>query len=163
VNPSPNLRNLTEAVLYPAVALVEGANASVGRGTDTPFEVLGAPWINAERLAAYLNNRNIHGVSFSPADFVPKSTPYKNKVCHGVRITLTDRMGLDVGTMGIEIVAALHKLYPDDFQLHKTLGLIGSRSVLRAIREGRDPRSIALQWQDSLDEFRGLRSKYLIY
>ena len=163
VNPSPNLRSLTEATLYPAVAMVEGANVSVGRGTDTPFEIFGAPWINAERLATYLNSRNIPGVSFAPADFVPHSTPYKNKTCHGARITLTERQELDVAVMGIEIVASLHKLYPDDFQLHKTLGLIGSRSVLQAIKEGRDPRIIALQWQGRLKQFLSLRSKYLIY
>ncbi|MGD1076560.1 MAG: exo-beta-N-acetylmuramidase NamZ domain-containing protein, partial [Thermodesulfovibrionales bacterium] len=163
VNPSPNLRSLSETILYPGVAMVEGANVSVGRGTDTPFELLGAPWIHAETLAAYLNNRNIRGVSFTPADFVPKSDIYKNKACHGVRIGLTDRKTLDVAALGIEITGALHTLYPRDFQLDKTLDLIGSQRVLQALRDGRNSQSIALLWQNSLAEFMNLRAKYLLY
>ncbi len=163
VNPSPNLRNLIEAILYPAVALVEGSNLSVGRGTDTPFEILGAPWINAERLAEYLNSRNIPGVSFAPVSFTPISDAYKNKACHGIRITLTDRQAMNVAVMGIEIVGALHKLYPQDFQLDKTLGMVGSKRVLQDFRDGLDPGSIALQWQNRLAQFLALRSRYLLY
>lgn len=163
VNPSPNLRNLTEAILYPGVALVEGSNLSVGRGTDTPFEILGAPWINAERLAGYMNSRNIQGVSFGPVSFTPTSDAYKNKACHGVRITLTDRQALNVADMGIEIVGALHKLYPEDFQLDRTLGMIGSKKVLQDVRDNVDPQSIAHHWQNTLAEFLALRSRYLLY
>jgi len=163
VNPSPNLRSLTETILYPGVALVEGSNLSVGRGTDTPFEILGAPWINAERLAAYLNSRNIPGVSFAPVRFTPASDSYKNKVCQGVRITLTDRKALNVADMGIEIVSALHKLYSADFQIDKILGMIGSRKVLQDFKDGLDPGSIALQWQSRLAQFVDLRSRYLLY
>ncbi|MBI5632784.1 MAG: DUF1343 domain-containing protein [Nitrospirae bacterium] len=163
VNPSPNLRSLTEAILYPGVAIVEGSNLSVGRGTDTPFEILGAPWINAERLAEYLNSKNIPGVSFRPVRFTPNSDAYKNKTCQGVRITLTDRQTLNVADMGIEIVSALHKLYPADFQLDKILGMIGSKRVLQDFKDGLDPGSIALQWQSSLSQFLALRSKYLLY
>ena len=163
VNPSPNLRSLTETILYPGVALVEGSNLSVGRGTDTPFEVLGAPWINAERLAAYLNSRNIPGVSFGPVSFTPISDAYKNKTCRGVRIALTDRQALNVAAMGIEIVSALHKLYPGEFQLDKTLGMIGSKKVLQDFRDGLDPGAIALQWQSRLAQFLALRSRYLLY
>jgi uncharacterized protein YbbC (DUF1343 family)/CubicO group peptidase (beta-lactamase class C family) len=163
VNPSPNLRSLNETILYPGVAMVEGTNVSVGRGTDTPFELLGAPWIHAETLAAYLDNRDIRGVGFTPADFVPKSDIYRNTVCHGVRISLTDRNTLDVAALGIEIAGALHTLYPGNFQLDKTLGLIGSQRVLQAIRDGGSSQSIALLWQDSLAEFINLRAKYLLY
>jgi len=163
VNPSPNLRSLTETILYPAVALVEGSNLSVGRGTDTPFELLGAPWINAERLADYLNSRKIPGVSFRPARFTPDSAAYKDKTCQGVRITLTDRQALNVANMGIELVSALYKLYPRDFQLDKILGMIGSRKVLQDFRENVEPRTIALHWQDTLADFIALRSKYLLY
>ncbi len=163
VNPSPNLRSLTETILYPGVALVEGSNLSVGRGTDTPFELLGAPWINAERLTAYLNSRNIPGVSFAPVRFTPASDAYKNKACQGVRITLTDRKALNVADMGIEIVSALHKLYPADFQIDKILGMIGSKRVLQDFKDGLDPGSIALQWQSRLAQFVDLRSRYLLY
>ena len=163
VNPSPNLRNLTEAILYPGVALVEGSNLSVGRGTDTPFEILGAPWINADRLAAYLNSRNIPGVNFGPASFTPTSDAYKNKRCQGVRLTLTDRQVLNVADLGIEIVSALRKLYPADFQLDKILGMIGSKKILQDFRDNVDPGSIALQWQSRLAQFLALRSRYLLY
>lgn len=163
ISPSPNLRSLTEAILYPGVAMVEGANVSVGRGTDTPFELLGAPWINAEELAAALHSRNIGGVLFTPTDFVPKSDIYMNKVCHGVRITLADRQALDAGAVGVEVAGALYTLYPRDFQLDKTLGLIGSRGVLQAIRDGRTSETIAPQWRNTLEQFVSLRAKYLLY
>jgi uncharacterized protein YbbC (DUF1343 family)/CubicO group peptidase (beta-lactamase class C family) len=163
VNPSPNIRSLTEAALYPGVALIEGANISVGRGTGTPFEVFGAPWIHANKIAAYLNRRNISGVRFTPADFTPESSPYKKQRCHGVRIILTDRNALDSPVLGIEIASALHQLYPKEFQIDKTLSLIGSRKVLKKIRSGTDPRLIAKEWQGELDRFSELRKKYLIY
>ncbi len=160
---SPNLRSLTEAVLYPGVALVEGSNVSVGRGTDTPFEIFGAPWITSKKLAAYLNRRNIKGVKFVGASFVPKDDSFKRKKCHGVKVVLLDRNILDVARLGIEIVSALYRLYPEDFQIDKTLWLIGSRDVLQAIKKGKDPKLISLGWQDRLEEFLRLRSKYLLY
>jgi uncharacterized protein YbbC (DUF1343 family)/CubicO group peptidase (beta-lactamase class C family) len=163
VNPSPNIRSLTEAVLYPGVAMVEGANVSVGRGTKTPFELLGSPWIDGGELAEYLNTRRIAGVQFKAIDFIPGSDIYKNKICHGVMLMLTDRQTLDPAAMGVEIVGALYRLFPRDFQLDKTLGLIGARNVLQAIKEGKDPQSIALLWQGPLEKFLKLRAKYLLY
>lgn len=163
VPPSPNLHTLREAVLYPGVAMVEGANVSVGRGTGTPFELVGAPWVQADELAAYLNGRKIQGVRFTPVDFIPESDRYKTKVCHGVSISLEDREILDPTVLGIEIAAALYKLFPGDFQIHKALSLIGSQKVLQAIEEGYDPRTIADNWQKPLEDFISLRSKYLLY
>jgi uncharacterized protein YbbC (DUF1343 family)/CubicO group peptidase (beta-lactamase class C family) len=163
LSPSPNLRTLTEAILYPGVAMVEGTNVSVGRGTTTPFELLGAPWVKGEELASYLNNRNIQGVRFMPVDFTPDSSCFKNQLCHGVRIVLLDRQVLDSPALGIEIASALHRLYPNDFQVDKTLGPIGSREVLKAIQEGQDPTSIVQNWQGPLEQFCNLRSKYLLY
>jgi uncharacterized protein YbbC (DUF1343 family) len=163
VNPSPNLRSLTQTILYPGVALVEGANVSVGRGTDTPFELVGASWIDGRALAAYLNNRHIEGVRFEPADFAPKNDIYKNRPCQGVRIILDNRMALDAPALGIEIISALYKLYPADFQVDKTLSLIGSRRVLGAIKDGEDPKAIALLWQEPLTRFKKLRANYLLY
>ena len=163
INPSPNLRSVTEAILYPGVAMVEGANVSVGRGTDTPFELFGAPWINASNLAAYLNSRNIRGVSFAPVDFVPKSNVYENKTCHGVRVTLSDRQALDAAAMGIEIIEALYRLHPRDFQIDKTLDLVGSRRVLQAVEAGWDSKSIEHLWVNTLEQFLSLRTKYLLY
>jgi uncharacterized protein YbbC (DUF1343 family)/CubicO group peptidase (beta-lactamase class C family) len=163
VKPSPNLHTLTEAILYPGVAMVEGANVSVGRGTDTPFEILGAPWINAKELAIYLNNRKIQGVRFMPVDFTPTSSRFGNQVCHGIQIVLIDRQSLNPAVLGVELASALYKLYPKDFLLDKTLDLIGSRWILQAIKDGQDPSSIILNWQDQLEQFCNLRSKYLLY
>ena len=163
VNPSPNLRSLTQATLYPAVALAEASNVSVGRGTNTPFEMLGAPWIQAQELSDDLNGRDIAGVTFQPATFVPDASPFKGQRCYGVRIAVSDRQSLDLVLLGVEILSALCRLYPNDFQIDKALSLIGSRSTLQAIKEGKDPQSIAAAWQPSLDEFRRLRATYLLY
>ena len=163
VNPSPNLRSLTQAILYPGVALVEGANVSVGRGTGMPFELLGAPWIKAQEFTDYLNGRKIPGAEFQPAAFMPDGNRFQGRVCYGVQVILTDRQTLDSATLGIEIISALYRLYPRDFEIDKTLSLIGSRSVLQAIKEGQDPREIPPLWQDSLAQFRRLRSQYLLY
>jgi uncharacterized protein YbbC (DUF1343 family)/CubicO group peptidase (beta-lactamase class C family) len=162
-NPSPNLRSLTQTTLYPGVALVEGSNVSVGRGTDMPFEILGAPWIKAQELTEYFQRRNIPGVEFQPAAFTPDGSRFKGQVCYGVRISLTDRQALDSGILGIEIISALYRFYPQDFEIEKTLSLIGSRPVLQAVKDGQDPKSISPLWQASLDQFRLLRSKYLLY
>jgi uncharacterized protein YbbC (DUF1343 family)/CubicO group peptidase (beta-lactamase class C family) len=163
VNPSPNLRSLTAATLYPGVAMVEGANVSVGRGTDRPFELLGAPWIDARKLAEYLNERRIQGIRFIPVSFTPSSGPFSRYECFGVSIVLLDRWALDAAELGVEIAAALHQLFPREFAIDKTLSLVGSHWVLDAIRAGEDPRSIALRWQVPLQKFRKLRAKYLLY
>jgi len=163
VSPSPNLHTLTQAILYPGVALVEGTNVSVGRGTATPFEILGAPWINGEELASYLNDRKIQGVTFTPVDFTPNSSSFKKELCHGVRVVLHDRQVLDAPALGIEIATALYRLYPGNFQIDKTLGLIGSREVLQAMKDGQDPARIVQGWQNSLEGFCRLRLKYLLY
>ncbi len=137
--PSPNLRTLVEETLYPGVALIEGANISVGRGTDTPFEIVGAPWVNAGKLAGYLNSRGIAGVTFAPITFTPGADRYKSKVCRGVRITLIDRQSLDTASLGLGLVEALYRLYPRSFKIDKTLDLVGSREVIDALKSGKGP------------------------
>ena len=161
--PSPNLRSLAQAILYPGAALVEGANVSVGRGTEAPFERLGAPWIKGRELADYLNRRGIAGVYFIPSDFTPEASLYRNQLCHGIRLLLTDRAVLDSPSLGIELASALYRLYPEKFRLKETLGMIGSRRVLQAIAEGQDPKIISAQWQDKIEEFLLMRNKYLLY
>lgn len=162
-NPSPNLRSLTEEVLYPGVAMVEGANVSVGRGTDTPFELLGAPWINAKWLATYLNSQDIQGVRFLPTDFTPTSSIYAGKECHGVQIFLVDRQALDTPELGVELASALYHLFPKHFELGRTLRLIGARCVLNDIRDNVPPKRIVYLWQAPLMKFRKMRAKYLLY
>jgi uncharacterized protein YbbC (DUF1343 family)/CubicO group peptidase (beta-lactamase class C family) len=164
INPSPNLRNMAEVTLYPGVCLVEGSNVSVGRGTDSPFEVLGAPWMDGKKLAEVLNARKIQGVRFLPVDFTPRESRFAGKVCRGIQINLLDREALDAPEMGVEIAAALYKLFPKDFQLDDTLALVGSRAVLDGIKRNQDPRRIAYLWeQDDLSGFRKTRAKYLLY
>jgi uncharacterized protein YbbC (DUF1343 family)/CubicO group peptidase (beta-lactamase class C family) len=163
VNPSPNLRSLTEAALYPGVALVEGTNVSVGRGTDTPFELLGAPWINGRELAAFLNARGISGVRFVPVQFSPTASTYKNESCQGVNIIVTERNALDAPELGIELAVALHKLYPQPFHIERMMDILANQGVSDAISDGKDPRRIADDWREALEGFEKLRQKYLIY
>jgi uncharacterized protein YbbC (DUF1343 family)/CubicO group peptidase (beta-lactamase class C family) len=163
VNPSPNLRSVNEATLYPGVGLIEGTNISVGRGTDTPFEVVGAPWIEPHAFADYLNSRLIAGVRFVPVTFTPNSGTFSGQSCGGVNLIVTERNLLDAPELGIELATALRKLYPDNWQLDRMLGLLVNHEVLDALSRGDDPRSIAQSWQAELQKFRELRSKYLIY
>lgn len=163
IRPSPNLRTLTQATLYPGVALVEGANISVGRGTNIPFEQFGAPWLDGKRLAQVLSDRRIPGVRFHPIDFVPQGDRYAHQKCHGVRLLLEDRLALDAPALGIEITSALYRLYPQVFRLSDTLGMIGARWVVHAIQRGEDPRLIKQQWQEPLTQFLSLRARYLLY
>src|SRR5581483_1019157 len=163
VNPSPNLRSLIEATLYPGVGLVEGTNVSVGRGTDTPFELLGAPWINSHELAAYLNARQIPGVRFVPTTFTPDASVYSEQACHGVNLVLVDRDFLDAPELGIELAAALLKLYPQQFHIEKMINILGNKNVYDEITEGKDPHGIRVDWQDDLNKFEQVREKYLIY
>jgi uncharacterized protein YbbC (DUF1343 family) len=163
INQSPNLRSLAEATLYPGVAMIEGTNVSVGRGTDTPFEVLGAPWMKSRELAAYLNGRDIQSVRFVPIVFTPSSSNYAGERCEGVNLIVLDRNTLESPELGIELASALHKLYPNDFKLERMSDLLVNQAVLNAIGAGEDPRRIAADWQDRLEEFVHLREKYLLY
>ncbi|HET9836781.1 MAG TPA: exo-beta-N-acetylmuramidase NamZ domain-containing protein [Candidatus Angelobacter sp.] len=162
-NPSPNLRSVTEAELYPGVAIVEGTNVSVGRGTDTPFELLGAPWIDAHAFSDYLNARLIPGVRFVPVTFTPANGPYQNQVCKGVNLIVTDRTVLDAPEMGIELAVALRKLYPEQWKHELLLKLLANREAYDAVGRGDDPRAIAQGWQEELGKFKELRNKYLLY
>jgi len=163
VNTSPNLRSVNEAELYPGVAIVEGTNVSVGRGTDTPFEVMGAPWIDARAYSDYMNARLIPGVRFVPVTFTPVNGPYQNQLCKGVNIIVTDRTVLDAPELGIELAAALKKLYPDNWKMEHLITALSNQQVFDALAAGEDPRSIAQGWQDDLEKFRELRTKYLLY
>jgi uncharacterized protein YbbC (DUF1343 family)/CubicO group peptidase (beta-lactamase class C family) len=163
VNPSPNLRSTTEAALYPGVALIEGTNVSVGRGTDTPFEVVGAPWIKSREFAAYLNARGIAGVRFVPVTFTPASSNYSGLKCEGVNVVLTERNALDAPELGIELAAALQKLYPANFKIGRMAELLVNQAAFDGLMAGRDPRRIAGDWQEELEKFEVVRKKYLIY
>jgi uncharacterized protein YbbC (DUF1343 family) len=162
-NPSPNLRSVNEATLYPGVGLVERTNVSVGRGTDTPFEIMGAPWINARALADFLNARLIPGVRFVPVTFTPTADPYANQRCNGVNMIVTERNALDSPELGIELASALRTLYPNDWKITRFSELLANRAVLDAVAAGDDPRHIAAEWEEELQKFMQIRGKYLLY
>jgi uncharacterized protein YbbC (DUF1343 family) len=161
--PSPNLRTLNAATLYPGVAVVEGTNVSVGRGTDAPFELLGAPWIKPVELADYLNARLIQGVRFVPTTFTPTAAKYADQPLGGIYMVVTDRNTLDAPEMGVEIASALHQLYPNEFQMDQMIFLLINQAAFVALKAGEDPRRIAQDWQDALEKFKEVRKKYLIY
>jgi uncharacterized protein YbbC (DUF1343 family)/CubicO group peptidase (beta-lactamase class C family) len=164
VNPSPNLRDLEEAALYPALGLIETTNISVGRGTDTPFEIIGAPWIHGPALAAYLNREDIPGVRFYATQFTPeKPYPYGGQLCSGVRILVTDRNVLDGPELGVEIASALHRFYSAQYQLQKMNVLLANKQVLAQITAGEDPEYIAEQWRPALKDFMAKRQAALLY
>ena len=163
INPSPNLRSVTEAALYPGVAVIERTNISVGRGTDIPFELVGAPWIKSREFAAYLNARAIPGVRFVPVTFTPTSAVYANQKCEGVNVILIDRNALDAPVLGIELASALRKLYPSDYKIERITELLVNQSVYDALIAGEDPRRIAQDWQEGLEKFEAVRKKYLLY
>ncbi len=164
VNPSPNLRSLRAATLYPGMGLIETSNISVGRGTDTPFEVIGAPWIAEAELARTLNARLLPGVRFVPVTFTPVAPyPYAGTLCHGVSLVVTDRNALDAPELGLEIAAGLWQLYPTQYKLDQIDRLLVNRAVLDALRSGEDPQRIAGDWRADIDRFIERRSHYLLY
>jgi uncharacterized protein YbbC (DUF1343 family)/CubicO group peptidase (beta-lactamase class C family) len=163
INPSPNMRNLLQAALYPGVGAIEGTNLSVGRGTDTPFEQLGAPWIDGVELSAALNARRIAGVAFYPVRFTPASSKYVNEECQGVFMIVTDRRVLRPVRLGVEIAAMLHQLYGSTFELDAAEGLFGSKETLSRIRAGDDVEAIAASWAADEARWRLMRAKYLLY
>ncbi len=163
VNPSPNLRDLLQATLYPGVALIEATYVSVGRGTDTPFEVVGAPWINGKQLATYLNARNIAGVRFVPTTFTPAANNFAHQECKGVNLVVTNREVLDAPELGIELASALHKLFDYQFDLIRMNTLMANQAAFFALQAGEDPRRIADSWRDSVEQFMAIRAKYLLY
>jgi uncharacterized protein YbbC (DUF1343 family) len=163
VNPSPNMRSPTEAMLYPGIGLLETTNLSVGRGTDTPFEVIGAPWLDGGRLAATLSARKIPGVAFTPIHFTPAASTFSGQRCGGVRFTVTDRDALAPVTLGIEIAVALRDLYPADWKREKFLDLLANRDTFERLEKGEAADSIVRSWQKGLEEFRRRRAKHLLY
>ena len=145
INPSPNLRSVNEATLYPGVGMIEGSNVSVGRGTDTPFEVVGAPWIKPKELADYLNARQIQGVRFVPITFKPTSSNYKDMSCGGVNVVVTDSNFFDAAEMGFELASALKKLYPNDYKTDRLIQLLRNQAAVDALNSGVDPNSARRQ------------------
>ncbi|MFN2452815.1 MAG: exo-beta-N-acetylmuramidase NamZ domain-containing protein [Pyrinomonadaceae bacterium] len=163
VNPSPNMRSLNEATLYPGVGLLETTNLSVGRGTDTPFELIGAPWLDGQRLASYLNERQLPGVRFVPVRFTPKASAFQGQECGGLNIVITDRALLRPVQTGLEIAHALRQLYPNEWKIDAYARLLANAETLERLRRGESIEVITRSWINSLDEFRAARTRALIY
>jgi uncharacterized protein YbbC (DUF1343 family)/CubicO group peptidase (beta-lactamase class C family) len=163
VNPSPNLRSVTQATLYPGVALLETTNVSVGRGTDAPFELVGAPWIDAERLARTLNVRGIAGVRFAPVAFTPASSKYAGERCRGIRVTVTDRGALRAVTLGVEIATALRDLHAKEWRRERFGDLLASGAAAARFERGETASSLVSGWAAGQMEFERRRARYLLY
>ena len=159
--PSPNLRSVAEVVLYPALGLIEGTNVSVGRGTDAPFEQIGAPWID-DALVRDLDGEKIPGVAFRETTFVPDASIYKHERCRGARVAVTDRAAFDPVRTGVSIARVLHARYTQ-WKLDDMAPLLGDARALDAIRRGDRTDDVARLWTANLDAFRVKRAQFLLY
>lgn len=163
INPSPNMRNLIQATLYPGIGAIEGTAVSVGRGTEAPFEQVGAPWIDGVELAGELNAKGLAGVRFYPVTFTPQSSTYAGSQCRGVFILVTDRQALQPVRLGLEVAAMLHRLYPAEYRLEKEANLLGAETVLSRILAGEAPAGAMQSWKADEMQWRRLCSRYLLY
>jgi uncharacterized protein YbbC (DUF1343 family)/CubicO group peptidase (beta-lactamase class C family) len=163
VNPSPNMRSLGQATLYPGVGLLETTNISVGRGTDTPFEVIGAPWLDGQRLAAHLNARALPGVRFVPVRFTPRASVFKGEECGGVNVVVTDRAAFRPVRAGLEIAVALRRLHPADWKTDAYNRLLVNDEAFERVKRADAPEEIERGWQARLAEFRRARARFLLY
>ncbi|HEX9223832.1 MAG TPA: DUF1343 domain-containing protein, partial [Candidatus Acidoferrales bacterium] len=163
IPPSPSLRTLRGTFLYPGLEILQNAGVSVGRGTPAPFEEFGAPWILGGELAAELNRRGIPGVRFRAAKFTPESGLYQGNLCEGTAVEITDGNAVRSTRMGLEIAAALQKLYPDKFSVEKILPLLGHAATIEKLKNHVSPADIISGWAVDLVAFQRVRSKYLLY
>jgi uncharacterized protein YbbC (DUF1343 family) len=163
VNPSPNMRSLTQAWLYPGIGMLETTNISVGRGTDTPFEVIGAPWIESRQLSAALNARQVAGVRFVPIEITPSSSKYAKEKCGGVNMVIVDRAKFEPVRTGLEIAAQLQRLYPTKWEGKTAMRLLGNRETLDAILAGKPADELEQIARRGVDEFLKHRAGVLLY
>jgi uncharacterized protein YbbC (DUF1343 family) len=131
--------------------------------TIAPFQLIGAPWIDGRKLAKYLAPRNIPGVRFAPTQFLPTAGAFEGRSCSGIRVLLVDRKSFDAGRLGVELESALYHLYPQVFAIDRTVSLVGSQSVVQAIKAGADPVTIVRSWNPQIESFLSLGDRYLLY
>ena len=162
-NPSPNIRNLTQAILYPGIGLLEATNLSVGRGTDAPFEKFGAPWLDGGAVARDLNARGLPGIRFHPVEFTPDAGPYRGRRCGGCGAVLTDRESWRPVRTGVAIAEAIRARHGKEFALKGLDHMIGSSAAREALERGKSADQIAESWERDEREFRKLRKRYLLY
>ncbi len=172
INPSPSMRSLTAATLYPGFCLLESTSISMGRGTAKPFEQVGAPFVDGEKLAAEMNRAGIPGVRFEAVKFTPSmsfypgpaaSLKYKDQECGGIRAILTDRNACPVVDIGIELALAVNRLYPDKFKVDDMGRLLGDDETLNAIKAGESRAAIKARWTKAGAAFAEQRAAALLY
>jgi uncharacterized protein YbbC (DUF1343 family) len=163
IPPSPNLRTTKGSILYPGIEILQNAGVSVGRGTQTPFEEFGAPWLNGDDVATALNERHLPGVHFVAQPFIPIVGLYSGERCGGVAIRVTDRFTTRSMRMGLEIAAILRKLYPKEFDPEKLLLLIGNSDTIQQLQAGVTTEKIVASWAPGLAAFDTIRRKYFLY
>jgi uncharacterized protein YbbC (DUF1343 family)/CubicO group peptidase (beta-lactamase class C family) len=163
VNPSPNIRSVTQALLYAGVGLLEATNLSVGRGTDMPFEVIGAPWLDGVRLAEAMNRRGLAGIRFEPVTFTPTGDRYVGTACSGVRMIVTDRDALRPVTVGLGLAASLRELQRAEFKPEAVQNLLVNRATMWALLRG-EPLDRLRTWAEmDRSSFLNRRASYLMY
>lgn len=163
IPPSPALRTTKGSVIYPGIEILQNSGVSVGRGTQTPFEQFGAPWMNGEEVAAALNARSLPGLRFVAQSFIPIGGPHSGERCNGVGIRITDRFAARSMRLGLEIAEILQKLYPKDFDTAKLVGLAGNDDTVQQVKDGVAPEKIVGSWSDALKTFDQVRRKYFLY
>ncbi len=163
VNPSPNLRSFRAEILYPGLEILQAGGVSVGRGTDRPFERIGAPWIRRGAFVEEMNRRAIPGVRFVADRFTPDTGLYKGEMCEGARVVVTGRASFESMRMGIEFAFALGRLYPSKFDVTKMVALVGNAETIGKLKAGDAPAAIVASWSEELETFRKMRAKYLLY
>ena len=161
--PSPNLRTLKGSIVYPGLEVLQNAGVSVGRGTEAPFEEFGAPWMDSEKVASALNAAHLPGLKFVTQPFIPVSGLYAGKRCNGVGIRIGDRAAVRSMRMGLEIVALLQKMYPQNFEVPKIITLLGNAETVQKLEDGASPADIVASWQPSLSDYDKTRRRYLLY
>jgi uncharacterized protein YbbC (DUF1343 family) len=157
------MRNLTAAALYPCVGLLEATNLSVGRGTDQPFEIFGAPWIESRKLAKALNDSGLPGLRFVPIEFTPNSSKFKNEKCNGIYVIVTDRAALQPVMSGLTIAWTMQKVFAEKFEIDKVVRLMQNDLIRDAMKTTDDPRKLPALWKDELEAFKASRAKHLLY
>jgi uncharacterized protein YbbC (DUF1343 family) len=163
VNPSPNMRSLTQALVYPGIGLLETTNLSVGRGTDQPFEWIGAPWLDGRRLAAALAERKLPGVRFVPVSRTPVSSVHAKKECGGVQIIVDDWAAFEPVRTGLSIAVELRRLYPNEWSIERFDRLLVHPATFNGVKAGKSAEELESAWQAGLNEFKARRQKYLFY
>jgi uncharacterized protein YbbC (DUF1343 family)/CubicO group peptidase (beta-lactamase class C family) len=163
VNPSPNMRGLTAALLYPGIGLLETTNISVGRGTERPFEWIGAPWLDGPKLAAALNSTGLPGVRFVPMTLTPASSVHAKKACGGVNIIVDDWSKFDPLKTGLTIAVALRDLFPEGWQTERYDRLLVHKATFEAFKAGKSVPELTKAWAGDLRAFRERRKPHLLY